>query len=189
MENSTINKREWFLWVIAIISILFSSFAVWQIYTLKLSMMVMNDRTERAENEFNLREQTAVNFSAQYPVSGTISKIENNKWTIDVKVAQDAPAPSIFTKVGDKTPREIKYDIKKSVVLLSETATFLGKKKEEFAVGDEITAYSMDQVRDISQFTAMRVEIQGYKPTGISAPGPVDLLDPSKLPKNTPIAE
>lgn len=189
MENSTINKREWFLWIIAIISILFSSFAVWQVYTLKLSMIVMNDRTERAEKEFNLREQAIVNFSAQYPVSGTISKIENNKWTVDVKVAQDAPAPSIFTKVGDKTPREIKYDIKKSVVVLSETATFLGKKKEDFAIGDEITAYSMDPIREISQFTAMMVEIQGYRSLKISAPRPGDLPDPFKLATSTLIVK
>ena len=189
MENSTMNKREIVLWIIAIISVLFSSFAVWQVYTLKLSMIIMNDRTERAEKEFNLREQVAVNFSAQYPVSGAIAKIENNKWSIDVKVAQATPAPSIFTKVGDKTPREIKYDIIKSVVILSETATFLGKKKEDFAVGDEITAYSMEPVHDISQVTAMRIEVQGFKPVKVSAPKPGDLPEPPIMATSTPIAE
>ena len=100
MENSTINKREWVLWGIAIASIMFSSFAVWQMYLLKLDMIVINTRTERAEKEFNLREQTAVNFSAQYPISGMITKIEKNQWTVEVKIAQAPSKPSIFSKVA-----------------------------------------------------------------------------------------
>lgn len=176
MENSTINKREIVLWIITLISIGFSGFAVWQMYLLKLDMFVINARTERAEKEMNLNAQMAVNFSAQYPVSGTITKIENNQWTLEVKVTLPPPAPSIFAKVGEKTPYEIKYDSKPSVISISQTTTFSGKKKEEFVVGDMITAYSMTPIRDIAQVNASRVEAQGFKQATIDL-----LLSPTPL--------
>ncbi|HAS84971.1 MAG TPA: hypothetical protein DCS23_02800 [Candidatus Yonathbacteria bacterium] len=182
MENSTINKREWVLWGIAIASIMFSSFAVWQMYLLKLDMIVINTRTERAEKEFNLREQTAVNFSAQYPISGMITKIEKNQWTVEVKIAQAPSKPSIFSKVGEEKPVEIKYDTKQSIISFSDTVSFLGKKKEEFVVGDKITAYAMEPIMDITKVSAMRVETQGFKP-GIVEPVEQDDLSGTLLPQ------
>lgn len=143
-----------------------------------MEMFVVNTRTERAERELNLNAQTAINFSAQYPVSGTIAIIGDGQWTIEVKTALPPPTPSVFARVGDKTPGEIKYDIKQSVVSLSDATTFFGKKKEEFVIGDMVTVYSMEPIRDLSHVVAMRVEPQGVEQVGV----PVQLNGSSEIP-------
>lgn len=178
MENSTISKKERVLWGVAIVGTLLSLFSVWQIYILKMEMFVVNTRTERAEKELNLNAQTAINFSAQYPVSGTISKIGGGQWTIEVKTALPPATPSMFARVGDKIPNEIKYDIKQSIVSLSDTTTFFGKKKEEFVMGDIVTVYSMEPIRDLAHVVAMRVEPQGFA----QVDAPIQLNGSSEIP-------